>query len=119
MNSVCFTNSNIGHIAGDYGTILITLNGGGTLSVEEAKLNFSKYILYPNPGKDKITITNSSQGQEDIIIGVFNIDGEKLIENKFQGQNEIELDISRLASGIYIVRIQGKTGMEIRKLAVQ
>jgi hypothetical protein len=39
--------------------------------------------------------------------------------DKFRNQNKIELDVSTLARGIYLVKIQTKTGLEVKKLVME
>jgi hypothetical protein len=47
------------------------------------------------------------------------MNGAILKQEKFQSQNLIELDVSAMAKGIYLVKIQTKKGIETKKLVVQ
>jgi hypothetical protein len=47
------------------------------------------------------------------------MNGALLQQEKFQSQNLIELDVSTLAKGFYLVKIQTKKGIETKKLVVQ
>jgi hypothetical protein len=40
-------------------------------------------------------------------------------QNKFQSQNLIEMDVSTLTIGFYLVKIQNKKGIETKKLVIQ
>ena len=65
--------------------------------VEEIKE--TAFSLYPNPAIDKIHIEGLIGGAE---IRVFNIMGEEVMRKVVYDDNEI--DVSRLSSGIYVVR---------------
>ena len=60
--------------------------------------------LFPNPVKDKLTV---SVVQEDVI-SIYNLNGQLNFHDKLnRGINT--LDLSDIASGIYIARIGGKS----------
>jgi hypothetical protein len=47
------------------------------------------------------------------------MNGKILKQEKFQNQNLIEMDVSALSKGFYLVKIQTKKGIETKKLVVQ
>lgn len=47
------------------------------------------------------------------------MNGEKLLHRIFQNQNTMELNIGSFTTGIYLVKIQTKAGVESRKLVIQ
>jgi hypothetical protein len=47
------------------------------------------------------------------------MNGALLQQNKFQSQNMIELDVSNLAKGFYLVKMQTKAEIETKKLVIQ
>jgi len=47
------------------------------------------------------------------------MNGALLQQEKFQSQNLIELEVSALAKGFYLVKIQTNKGIETKKLVVQ
>ena len=75
--------------------------------------------IYPNPATNKISIATNNNLQGEITICIFNMNGALLQQDKFQNQNLIELDVSTLAKGFYLVKIQTKKGIETKKLVVQ
>jgi|GEM_PF-3459532 len=75
--------------------------------------------IYPNPAKDKITITDNRILPGETILSIFNMKGEQLMFYRFQNQNMVEFDVSTLAKDIYLVRIQTKSGIESKKLVIQ
>jgi photosystem II stability/assembly factor-like uncharacterized protein len=119
FNSVFFTDANAGYAVGASGTILKTTNGGGFPTAVENVSMESTFIVYPNPATNKISIETHSNLQGETTICIFNMNGEILQLEKFQRQNLIEMDVSAMAKGIYLLKIQTKTGVETKKLVVQ
>ena len=50
---------------------------------------------------------------------MYNITGSLVMHSQIRDRNPVELDISTLAKGIYLMKIQTKAGIEIKKLVVQ
>jgi hypothetical protein len=70
----------------------------------------SNLELFPNPSSSKIEIMHNVKDAETINIRIYDIKGRLLkdmLEENFQsGANNINLDISDLAQGTYVVKIQ-------------
>ena len=49
-------------------------------------------------------------------ISVFDIQGKEIITKKFLNKNIIDLNVSDLINGIYLVKIQTENGVENKKL---
>jgi hypothetical protein len=47
------------------------------------------------------------------------MNGALLQQKKFQSQNLIEMDVSNLSKGFYLIKIQTKKGIETKKLVIQ
>jgi hypothetical protein len=118
LNSVYFTDANKGFVVGDAGTIIKTTDGG-TDFIEEPILSRTIFSIYPNPASDKITISDIRKLTEEININIFNITGEQVIHEKFRNQTRIEMDVSILPKGMYLVKIQAKSLIESKKLVIQ
>jgi photosystem II stability/assembly factor-like uncharacterized protein len=119
LNSIFFVNDKYGWIVGDNGTVLYTHNSGGYAGFEEALTAESEFSVFPNPANDKITISNLQKQPGETIISIFNVTGELVIKDKFRNQKQIQIEVSMLTKGIFIVKIQTKTGIESRKLVIQ
>jgi hypothetical protein len=119
LNSVFFTDENTGFAVGLGGTILKTTNGGGFPTAVENITQESTFTVYPNPATNKINIATKSNLQGETTICIFNMNGAILQHEKFQSQNLIEMDVSTMAKGIYLLQIQTKAGVETKKLVVQ
>jgi hypothetical protein len=117
FRSVYFTDANTGYAVGAAGTILKTTNGG-TNFIEESKLLKSTITIFPNPSNTRITIVSQSKLSSIILVSIFSINGEGVMIQKFQNQNQVEIDVSNFRKGIYLVRILTKTGIESKKLVI-
>ncbi len=72
----------------------------GTISVDNHTRKES-LLVYPNPAKDSFWIENNSTAAEQLRI--YDLAGRLALEATLKGQSGNEVDISRLAEGIYIV----------------
>lgn len=70
--------------------------------------------LFPNPAKDKVTISSSAI-TGDTQLSIFSVSGEKLIERQLT-DTEIQIDISTLPRGVYFVRVQNEKMVEVGKV---
>jgi hypothetical protein len=72
--------------------------------------------LYPNPATDKVTITLSdARPTGESMISIYNTDGLLLIQSPIH-EKSIELDISTLSRGSYIIKIIGNENITLYKL---
>lgn len=86
----------------------ITATGMHTLSNES--FSEENIALYPNPAKNILVIEASSRFEPQNV-SVLNISGQEVLNLKFKS----ELDISTLASGLYILKITGSKGTSFKK----
>ncbi|MDL2297393.1 T9SS type A sorting domain-containing protein [Bacteroidales bacterium OttesenSCG-928-B11] len=90
----------------------ITVDESGANSIESySKRNNAEVIVYPNPSKDYIRIKSPYTETTDLYITSMN--GQVLIHQRYNPEEMI--DISRLAPGLYIVKI-GNVTTKISKL---
>lgn len=88
----------------------------GTLSANQQNLVSNKIVAYPNPTNDVINITNKYSNSTNNLLEVFNIKGQKVIEQNISNNiNVISLDVSDLSSGVYIYKLNGETNKFIKK----
>jgi len=75
----------------------------------------SKFNVFPNPVNDVVTITNNENiGMEEII--VYDMNGKTVKLQKGKNENEIQLNLSALSSGTYLLHIKTKDGIAIKKV---
>jgi hypothetical protein len=67
-------------------------------------------LVFPNPAKDVINVEmkgDNEKVQELEEITIYNVSGEAIIQNlKFNAQNQVQVDINKLPSGVYTLQIQ-------------
>jgi len=116
--TVYFSDPNIGYVAGDNGTILMTTNGGITVGVSDNNIPSSRSLkIYPNPSLDEVTIESSlvlTKSQ----LSIMNMNGQQVISRQIT-EPKIQLDISNLPSGIYVVRLINGKSVEVGKFVKQ
>ena len=91
----------------------LTITEGETLSLQQS--NVEDLILYPNPTKDLLNL-NSTFGFENAIYSVFDINGRRVMNSRF---NTNTIDVSRLSAGNYILRIMDKGVIKSQKFIKQ
>ncbi len=78
---------------------------------------FSDISIYPNPSKNGI-FTVSFQQQPKLNYNLYDISGKQLLKNKTVLPNE-KIDLSKLSSGIYIIKFNTKNKQVIKKLIIK
>ena len=71
---------------------------------------------YPNPAKDRLTINSVNKIIEKIVL--FDILGNQVIVMQPNSQN-VTIDVSNFASGVYIAKISTPLGVGSLKLIIQ
>jgi hypothetical protein len=79
-----------------------------TTSVGEIKTNGVN--LYPNPATSMITVTNGAEYSENTRLSIYNANGKLMMLNQFQNKDRVELNVSGLKPGIYLLRAESKRG---------
>ena len=93
------------------GTLTISLEG--ILSVDELALE--NVSLSPNPATDLLML-QFPQAEFDRV-AIYSALGQQVIARRIVGQQDLELDISELKSGVYLVHLQSTQGQTVvRKL---
>ena len=70
-------------------------------------------MVYPDPATDKIAIKLSDE-KAGGIVSLVNLEGQQVLQQKLTGSNTI-IDISTLHSGVYLVKMVGEGGVQVRK----
>ncbi len=86
---------------------------GGTMGVEEVSTN--KFQVYPNPAKDIVHLQNIEFGSK---IQIYDMSGKKVFTSTAQSET-VQINISSLSKGVYVIEIQSKGKKSTRKLIVK
>jgi hypothetical protein len=113
---------------GDYEVCLKTWNECGSDSVCEilflqsmvkiAQNNDGSFFIYPNPASDHITITSKLEEQAELVI--FDLNGRELIRKMadFNGEENVNINVSDLPTGIFFVRITSEKSTSTEKIII-
>lgn len=79
----------------------------------------AEIFIYPNPAKGEIFIANNCKMPGETTITIVNMNGEPVMQSQFKHQTPVELDVSTLAKGIYLMKIETMERIESKKLVIQ
>jgi hypothetical protein len=89
----------------------------GTLSIPTgisfSAKNDSKFIISPNPTRQELFLTNLPE--ENLQIQILDLQGRVLFSQKSTHQSKVLLPIYNLSSGIYLISVQAKHGIQTKK----
>jgi hypothetical protein len=74
----------------------------------------ASYNVYPNPVSNRLTITSAMQSIKASDISIYDLQGKQFKVSTIRQvtSNKLELDITNLASGVFMVRLN--TGVEYK-----
>ena len=109
LTSVYFIDENTGYAVGDSGVIVKTTNGITGLSEHHQTENVLE--VYPNPASANINIETPLKGD----LSILNLAGQQLLQERITVQ-KTTIDISRLPSGVYVIKLIGENGVQMGKI---
>ncbi len=74
-----------------------------TLSAEAFALN--AFSLSPNPATDTVTITMTDNRFGNVNVSLFDVQGKRMLNTQISEGNQTDLNVSKLQSGLYFVKI--------------
>lgn len=86
-------------------------------SIDEQELSENNLKLYPNPTNNFITVETTGDVEMNKI-SVVNILGQEVLSQDLNKEKSIKLDVTRLPSGMYTVKIDSNKGTLIKKFQV-
>ena len=124
--STTFFDKNNGVVVGQYGTILLTTNGGVTFIEEENNSTQPKEFLlqqnYPNPFNPITSIQYSISSTQFVTLKVYDLLGREVAtlvnEEKPAGVYNAQFTMNnvQLSSGIYFYKLQAGDFVETKKM---
>lgn len=111
--AVHFPSPGTGYAVGSGGTILSTTNAGG-LTLTEIENNAHQVEIFPNPCTDKFELKTAFNVEQIVSIQIISDQG-KLVYNQSYDQDE-PMNVSELAAGVYLVKINLEEHTIIKKL---
>jgi photosystem II stability/assembly factor-like uncharacterized protein len=75
-------------------------------------------IIFPNPSDNKIMILNKRNPTGETEISICMVTGRSVISEVVKNQESVEIDVSALPPGTYLVKIQSGESIEVKKLVI-
>ncbi|MCF7919254.1 MAG: T9SS type A sorting domain-containing protein [Candidatus Cloacimonetes bacterium] len=89
---------------------------------EELTPSTSRIMIYPNPFNPLVNISFQAQQKERVKVEIYNVKGQRIDsvydEQCSAGKNNVFWDAGENPSGIYLIRIQGKSWQENKKITL-
>ncbi|MDY0104727.1 MAG: T9SS type A sorting domain-containing protein [Lentimicrobium sp.] len=102
-----------------YGSLNVEFYPIGNVGVETPQTQSLEKLIHPNPASGAIQIDLSSFGREKVNIDVISFLGRKVLQTEANGGESMEVDISAIPAGTYIVLVKGeKSAPRVQKLTV-
>ncbi len=91
--------------------------GVGLKPTQENKTFY--FEVYPNPAHNSVLININLENNKEFTIQIFDITGRCVLKENYKNSNQtIILDISKLNTGLYFVKVQANNQSNIKKLIV-
>jgi hypothetical protein len=101
-------------VNGSYTLIDFVIETDGILGINENKLN--NIQIYPNPASENIMIQSQFLTSESSVV-ICNLKGQQVFSEKKTPENgKINLDVSEISSGVYLVKLTSEGNTITRKL---
>jgi len=102
------------------------VNGGVSMIVDlkatttgVANLNSDlNFQLFPNPAKEMVTIVHSSELNSELNVNIISTDGA-LVKSVVMTEKSMQIDLTNIKPGVYIVKIESEGKVAIQRLIVQ
>ena len=82
-----------------------------TLSVDDNFL--SNFSLYPNPSTNSVKLSSTNTPISEI--SIYDLSGKLLLSKKYNSEININLNVSNLGAGIYLLKINNKKSIKLIK----
>jgi hypothetical protein len=84
-------------------------------SVEENLEKAIRISVFPNPSRSHTTFRFPNPGNELLTLSVYDVCGQLIQNNENINRNEVKTDNANFAKGLYLIKLQNKTGEVIGK----
>jgi len=115
LRAIYFTSANNGYVVGNY-----TVLKYGELSGIGEETKTLQCNIFPNPAKDKLQIKCPDFKTENGTIEILSLYGKEiLIKEIVKGNENMEIDVNKLESGMYFCRVTVDNKSVTKKLIIQ
>ena len=78
----------------------------------------NEFQIFPNPASEHLTIVTAKPTNGTTTIEFLAVDGKLVSTNSFQGNSEVELNVSDMNPGIYFVRISNEKSTQTQRFII-
>ena len=90
----------------------VTVNIGWSINEKNVS---SAFYLYPNPANNSITIeAQHLLSNQNNVLSIYNTHGQLMLEQNIK-QSKTQIDISGFATGVYILKLNNETSIEVKR----
>ncbi len=121
-----FTDANLSAGVNQYRIKAIGFNGDVKYSNTVVLIYNNKTVFIssvsPNPAHDNATVTVSSAGKDNVQFTIYTLSGEKLMQWQtgiVEGNNTVNMDISSLSAGLYLLQASSSSGNSVVRFEKQ
>ena len=82
-------------------------------------IGYNAFLIYPNPATGKIAIKDNRNQFNDKVVSIYSMTGELVKYDQFRNGHQVEIDVSDLVHGIYVVKVQTDSEIAVQKLVIQ
>ena len=82
-------------------------------------IGYDTFLIYPNPATGKIAIKDNRNQFNDKVVSIYTMTGELVKYDQFRNGHPVEIDVSDLVHGIYVVKVQTDSEIAVQKLVIQ
>lgn len=103
-----------------HGPVNNSLYGGAKalLGVQNVAYTTPTISLYPNPATSHVVIEADGITSEHVTVTVCDMIGRTVLSNTFNNSNNMQLDVSQISGGLYIVHVNDGTSTVSEKLVL-
>lgn len=77
-------------------------------------------VLFPSPSKGRFSIRLDEQASGEVRVGILNAQGsQRVLRNQELSTNVLELDLSRLPKGVYLIFIETAGGQWVESITIE
>ncbi len=107
------SSNNNGSSTGDAISLSSLAVSEGPTGISDIYNNSNQVVVYPNPVSDKLYITSSSIGPENMTVGIIDVAGKLVKEIK---TTDGSIDFNDITKGYYVLKIKTPDGIFIKKV---
>ncbi len=103
-------------VNGAVNTVVLPVKVDATLGLEELDQNFSM-LPYPNPTTGKVKVIMNGEVGESYNVVLYNGIGQALeLREQVRSNATLELDLSHLPKGMYLIEVKSENGKSVRRI---